>query len=48
MRDDSGLDQNGRNGSGKRGLHFEYIFEVKPIGVLDGLDVAYQKKRGQE
>ena len=48
MRDDCGLDQSGRNGSGKNLLRFESIFDVKPIRVLAGLDVKYGKDRGQE
>ena len=47
MRDDSGLDQNGRNGSGKRGLHFEYIFEVKPTGFANGLIVCGLEKESE-
>lgn len=48
MRDDCGLDQSGRHGSRKNWLHFESIFDVKPIRVLAGLGFKYGKDRGQE
>lgn len=48
MGDAWGLERSGRKGHGEKWLCFESVFEINPIGFLDGLDAKNEKERNQE